>query len=55
VAVVTTTLSHNAQREERASPRKPNEVNVVREEKEVNFEVWWFRAEGKWFQMKRAM
>src|ERR1700734_3630918 len=54
VAVVTTTLSHNAQREERASPRKPNEVRVVKEEKEVNFEVWWFRAEGKRFQMKRG-
>lgn len=39
VAVVTVTLSHNAHRDERASPRNPNEDNVVKEENDVSLEV----------------
>jgi hypothetical protein len=39
VVVVTTTDSHNAQREESASPRKPNVRMVARSAYDDNFEV----------------
>ena len=44
VAVVTETEWARAQREERASPRKPKVVTDSRSEKEASLEVWCLRA-----------
>lgn len=44
VAVHTVTSSLKAQRDERASPRKPNVQTEVRSEKDASLEVWCFRA-----------
>ena len=44
MAVVTETESARAQREERASPRKPKVVTEWRSEKEASFEVWCLSA-----------